>query len=82
MITADHKARNEEQESRLHYRVAVVVQELATHWVQRVTCKTNSAQQTQRNLRKFIRPEENPRSINTVTLEFFDESLRRAELET
>ena len=36
VMTADHKARNEEQESRLHCRVAVVVQELATRWVQRV----------------------------------------------
>ena len=35
MLTADNKVLNEEQESRLYHRYAVVVQELATQWIQR-----------------------------------------------
>ena len=63
MITADHKVLNEEQQSRLHHRYAVVVQDLATQRIQSYPCKTQSAQETQRSLRTFLRPEENPRSI-------------------
>ena len=35
MVTADHKVLNEEQESRLHHKYAVVVQDLATEWTQK-----------------------------------------------
>ena len=65
MVTADHKVLNEEQESGLHLRCAVVVQHLATQSIQSYPCKTKSAQETQRSLRQFLRPEENPRSIYT-----------------
>ena len=70
MIAADHKVLNEEQESRLHHRYAVVVQDLATQSIQSYPCKSKSAQETLRSLRQFLRPEENPRSIYT------DNSLR------
>ena len=58
MITADQKVLNEEQESRLHHRFVVVVQDLATQWIQSYPCKTKSVEETQRSLRKFFRPEE------------------------
>ena len=64
-MTAAHKILNEDEKSRLHHRHAVVVQDLATQWVQSYTCKTTLAQETQRSLRKFWRPEDNPRSIYT-----------------
>ena len=71
MITADHKVLDEEQESRLHQRYAVVVQDLTTQWIQSYPSKTKSAQDTQRSLRKFLRPEENPGSTHTDnSLEF------------
>ena len=71
MITADHKVLNEDQESRLHHRCAVVVQDLATQWIQSYPCKTKSAQETQRNLRTLYHPEENPGSLYTDnSLEF------------
>ena len=44
MTVADHKVLNDEQESRLHHRFAVVVQDLATRWSQSYPCKTISAQ--------------------------------------
>ena len=65
MTTAGHKVLDEDQESRIHHRYAVVVQDLATQWLQRYPCKTKSAQETQTNLGQFLRPEENSRSIYT-----------------
>ena len=65
MITGHHKVLNAEQESRLHHKCVVVVQDLATQWNHSYPCKTKSAQETQRTLRKFSRPEENPKSICT-----------------
>ena len=58
MTTADHKVLVEEQESRLHHMHAVFVQDLATRWIQSYPCKTTSAQETERSLRKFIHPVE------------------------
>ena len=50
---------------------AVVVQELATQWIQSYPCKTESVQETQRSLKNFLRPEGNPRSMSTDnSLEF------------
>ena len=43
MFTADHKLLNEDQESRLHHNYAVVVQALATQWIQSYPCRTKSA---------------------------------------
>ena len=39
LITADHKILSEESESRNNHRYAVVVQDLATQWLQSYTCK-------------------------------------------
>ena len=41
LITADHKVLNEGCESRDNHRYAVVVQDLATQWIQSYPCKTN-----------------------------------------
>ena len=45
MKTADHWVLNEDQESRLHHKYVMVVQDLA--------CKTKLARETQWFLRKF-----------------------------
>ena len=39
-ITADHTVLNEESESRLHHRCAVVVQDLATHGYRVIRAET------------------------------------------
>ena len=43
LITADHKVHGEESESRDNHRYAVVVQDLATQWIQSYPCKTKSS---------------------------------------
>ena len=40
LITADHKILSEGSESRNNHRYAVVVQDLATQWLQSYPCKT------------------------------------------
>ena len=48
--TANHEVLSEGCESRNNHRYAVVVQELATQWIQSYPCKTKTSQETQRSL--------------------------------
>ena len=45
LMTVDHKVFNEEGESRYNHRYAVVVQDLATQWIQSYPCKRKSSQE-------------------------------------
>ena len=71
LITADHKVLSDNRESRNNHRYAVVVQDLATRWIQAYPCKTKTSQETQRSLQKFLEPERKPKVIYTYnSLEF------------
>ena len=61
LITADHKVHNEECESRNNHRYAVVVQDLATQWIQSYPCRTKTSQETEKSLRKFLEPSQKPK---------------------
>ena len=50
---ADHKVFSEGCESRNNHRYAVVVQDLATQWIQSCPCKTKTSQEIEKSLRKF-----------------------------
>ena len=50
LITADHKVQSDNCESRNNQRYAVVVQDLATRWIQAYPCKNKTSQETQRSL--------------------------------
>ena len=54
LITADHKVPSEESESRNNHRYAVVVQDLATQWIQSYPCKTKTSQETTKKLAKVL----------------------------
>ena len=54
LIAADHKVLNEGCESRDKHRYAVVVQDLATQWIQSYPCKTKSSHGTAKSLSKFL----------------------------
>ena len=58
LITADHKVLSDNCESRNNHRYAVVVQDLATQWIQSYPCETKTSQETQRSLKKFGTREE------------------------
>ena len=63
LITADHKVLSDNCESRNNHRYAVVVQDLATQWIQAYPCKTKTSQETQRSLQMFLDPDRNPEVI-------------------
>ena len=65
LITADHKVLSDNCESRNNHRYAVVVQDLATQWIQAYPCKNKTSQETQRSLKKFLEPERKPKVIYT-----------------
>ena len=71
MITTDHKVLSEGCESRNNLRYAIVVQDLATQWIQSYPCKNKTPQETQRRLQKFLEPDRKPKVIYTDnSLEF------------
>ena len=71
LITADHKVLSENCESRNNHRYAVVVQDLATQWIQSYPCRTKTSQETQRSLQKFLEPDRKLKVIYTDnSLEF------------
>ena len=65
LITADHKVLSESCESRNNHRYAVVVQDLATQWIQACPGKTITSKETQRSLQKFLESDRNPKVIYT-----------------
>ena len=67
LITADHKVLSENCESRTNHRYAIVVQDLATQWIQSYPYKTKISQETQRSLQKFLGPDRNLKSF-TLTI--------------
>ena len=71
LITADHKVLSEGCESQKNHRYAVVVQDLATQWIQSYPCKTKTSQDTQWSLQKFLEWNRKPKVIYTDnSLEF------------
>ena len=65
LLTADHNILSEGSESRNNHRYAVVVQDLATQWLQSYPCKTKTSQETQKSLMKFLEPTRKPKVIYT-----------------
>ena len=65
LITADHKVLSDGSELRHNHRYAVVVQDLATQWLQSYPCKTKSSQETSKNLMQFVEPARKPKVIYT-----------------
>ena len=64
-ITADHKILSEGCESRHSHRYAVVVQDLATQWLQSNPCKTKTFQETWKSQQKFLEPTRKPKVVYT-----------------
>ena len=67
LTSADHNVLSEGCQSRNNHRCAMMVQVLATQWIQPYRCKTNFLHETERSQRKFLEPSENQLSV-TLTL--------------
>ena len=74
LITADHKVLDEGCESRDKHRYAVVVQDLATQWIQSCPFKSKTSQETEKSLLKFLEPSHKPKNICTDNSLEFGES--------
>ena len=48
-----------------NHRYAVVVQDLATQWIQSYPCKTNTSQETEKSSEKFLEPTQRPGVVYT-----------------
>ena len=59
LITADHKVLSDNRDSRNNHRYAVVVQDLATQWIQACPCKNK----THKKPREACKSSWNPRGI-------------------
>ena len=71
LTTADHQVPSEDCESRNNHRYSIVVEALATQWIQSYPCKTKTSEETERSSRKFCEPSEKPKVIYTaIYLEF------------
>ena len=83
LITADHKILSEwKWIAETMHRYAVVVQDLATQWIQAYPCKTKTSQETQRSLQKFLEPDRKPKAIYTDNSLEFGKVLWRTNLES
>ena len=58
LITADQKVLSESCESRNNHRYAIVVQDLASQWIQSYPCKQKTYQKTQMELAKVLGADE------------------------
>ena len=67
LTTADHKVLNEGCESRDNHRYAVVVENLATQWIQFCPCKTKTSPETEKSSRKFVEPSHKQKSFTPAT---------------
>ena len=57
--------------ARNNHRSAIVVQDLATQWIQSYPCKIKTSQETERSAQKILEPSEKPKVIYTDnSLEF------------
>ena len=67
LITADHKVLSDNCESRNNHRYAIVVQDLATQWIQAYPCKIKTSQETREACKSSWNPRGNQKSF-TLTI--------------
>ena len=68
LISADQKVLSEESEPRDNHRYALVVQDLATQWIQSDPCKTKTSQETQKSLMEFLGGRQGNQKSFTLTI--------------
>ena len=64
-VTADHKILNEDDESRKQDRVALIVLDRFTKWLQGYAAKSKSHDEVMRDLQRFLGPQVKPQHVFT-----------------
>ena len=75
-ITADHKILNEEDESRSLDRVALIVMDRFTKWMQSYPAPTKEAKEVVRDLQRFVGPQAKPQHVYTDNAQEFIAALQ------
>ena len=75
-ITADHKILNEDDESRSNDRVAMVVMDRFTKWLQGFAAPSKEAKEVIRDLQKFVGPQVKPQHVYTDNSQEFIAALK------
>ena len=79
-ITADHKILNEDDQSRDHDRMACIILDRFTQWLQGYSAPSKSAAETRKAFRKFLGPEMKCKHIYTDNSEEFRKALKDLDL--
>ena len=74
LVTADHKIRNVEKESRCGHKDALIVQDDFTNWIQSYPMKTKVTSETMSCLQRFLRPPQKPEILYTDSSKEFIEA--------
>ena len=56
-VTADHKILNEDDESRKHDRVALIIMDRFTRWLQGYAANSKASEEVVRDLQRFLGPQ-------------------------
>ena len=75
-VTADHKILNEDDESRDYDRVALIVMDRFTRWLQGYAASTKHAKEVQRDLQRFLGPQLKPQHVYTDNSQEFRKALK------
>jgi hypothetical protein len=75
-MTADHKILNEDDESREHDRVALIVMDRFTRWLQGYASNSKSAEEVVRDLQRFLGPQVKPQHVYTDNSKEFIRALK------
>jgi len=75
-LTADHKILNEDDESREFDRVALIVMDRFTRWLQGYAANSKNAKEVQRDLQRFLGPQTKPQHVYTDNSGEFRKALR------
>ena len=67
-ITADHKILNEDDESRNADRVALVIMDRFTRWLQSYAANSKASDEVVRDLQRFLGPQVKPQHVYTEQL--------------
>ena len=79
-ITADHAILNEDDQSRSQDRVALVIQDRFTNWLQAYASKTKNAHDTLKGFQKFLGPQTKAKHAYTDGSKEFEKALDEYEI--
>ena len=79
-ITADHKVLNDDDQSRDHDKLALIIQDRFTHWLQGYASKTKNAKDTLYGFQRFLGPGVKPLHVYTDNSKEFEKAMEELQV--